>query len=113
MTDKDKALKKSREVLEAIERADLGLDEFINPDFLTLQDLVCSTIDTIKQAQESSNIVGWCILDNKNIPFHFIPKLKNFYGEIVENSYPSSEYISKMDLEWSGMAPFTVKELSF
>lgn len=59
----------------------------------------------------TKSIVGWVILDRDGIPFKFEPKMKPFFGTIIENDVPSQEYIQHLERDWSGLAPFTVKEI--
>jgi len=67
----------------------------------------------IEELRESNKttLVGWVILDRDGIPYTFVPKSKSFYGQIIENDVPSQEYIQHLERDWSGLAPFTVKEI--
>lgn len=69
-----------------------------------------SAIDMIKST-EPLNLIGWVIIDCNGILFHMIPKTKSFFGQIIENETPSTEYIKNLERDWGGLAPFTVKEI--
>lgn len=55
--------------------------------------------------------IGWVILDkNKNV-YDFVPARKEFYGTMIDNNRPSVDYLKRVDQDWAGLAPHTVKEV--
>ena len=93
MTTKDEALALALEALEAIDRADLELCEYVNKNLYSLQDMLDRAITAIKQAQQAPEgyklvpidatrnqmVTGWHAISGKLDH----PTLAHLYGAML------------------------------
>lgn len=60
---------------------------------------------------ESRKLFGWVILDKDGVSANFVPVQYHFYGTILNSKKPDKEYLDRLDRDWAGLAPHSIKEL--